>query len=148
MEHVSTLRGGAQNEQGFSLPETLVAIAILSIGLVGVLAAAGQGATSVDSARRGTTALFLAEQRLEQVKGFAVSASASQGWTLLTTAQFPAEGYGTIGTGYEDYRRAVTVTLLTGSTTVKRVDVQVFYRPVAGTGGETSVTVSTQLVTR
>jgi Tfp pilus assembly protein PilV len=147
MEHVSTLRRRAQNEQGLGLAETLVAVAIMSIGLVGVLSAIGQGATSVDSARRGTTALFLAEQKIEEVKGFALNTTTSgQGWGLLTAAQFPAEDYSTIGTGYEGYRRAVTVTVV--SATVKRVDVQVFYRPVAGTGEETSVTVSTQLVTR
>jgi prepilin-type N-terminal cleavage/methylation domain-containing protein len=144
MEHVNALRRSARNQQGFSLPESLVAMAILSVGLVGVLAAIGHGTTSVDSARRGTTALFLAEQRIEQVKDFALSTSAGQGWAVLATGSFAAEGYNAIA-GSSDYRRTVTVTPVG---TLKLVDVQVFYRPVAGSGEETSVTVSTQLATR
>jgi prepilin-type N-terminal cleavage/methylation domain-containing protein len=146
MTYMTSLVRMTRSQQGFTLIETLIAVGILSVGLVGVLAAIGQGATSVDGARRATTALFLAEQRIEQAKAFAVSTAANQGWDLLTTASFPAEGYNAIA-GYPDYRRTVTVTNF-ANPTYKRVDVQVFYRPVAGTGAETAVTVSTQVADR
>jgi hypothetical protein len=116
------------------------------VGLVGVVAAWGQGATRVEGARRATTAHFLAEQRIEQAKAFAVSTAANRGWDLLATASFPAEGYNTIP-NYPDYRRTVTVTNFVNPT-YKLVVVQVFYRPVARTGAETAVTVSTQVADR
>jgi Tfp pilus assembly protein PilV len=151
MKCASTLRRKARNQQGFTLPETLFAVGMLAVAMVGVLAAIGHGTTSVDSARRATTALFLAEQRMEAVKAFAVDKTpgGGQGWESLTTAEFPAEGYTTMP-GYEGYRRTVTVAdVPTGNgTNAKRVDVQVFYRPVGGSGQETSVTVSAQLVDR
>jgi hypothetical protein len=77
-----------------------------------------------------------------------VSTAANQGWDLLATGTPPpaAEGYNTIA-GYPDYRRTVAVTNF-ANPTFKRVDVQVFYRPVAGTGAEKSVTVSTQVADR
>jgi prepilin-type N-terminal cleavage/methylation domain-containing protein len=151
MRGASTLLSTKGNQQGFTLPETLLAVGILAVGLVGVLAAMGHGVTSVDSARRATTALFLAEQRIEQVKAFALNKTPGQGqgWGVLTTASFPAEAYKTMA-GNDDYRRTVTVTDVptANGTTAKRVDVQVFYRPVNGSGAETFATVSTQLITR
>jgi prepilin-type N-terminal cleavage/methylation domain-containing protein len=146
MKGMSSLVRMTRNQGGFTIIETLIAVGILSVGLVGALAAMGQGATSVDGARRATTALFLAEQRIEQVKAFAVSTAMNQGWDLLTNASFPAEGYNVIA-GYPDYRRTVAVNNF-ANPTYKLVVVQVFYRPVASTGAETAVTVSTQVADR
>lgn len=140
-----------RNDQGFTLAETLAAVGVLGIGLVALLSSMSWGFATVDTSRRSTTALFLAEQRMEQVKAFAVSTAAGQGWALLTSAAFPAEGYGGI-TGYPDYRRTVTVTTNPGGSApnTKLVEVRVFYRPVtsAGLGPESSVVVSTLLVAR
>ena len=140
-----------RNERGFTLAETLAAVGVLGIGLVALLSSMSWGFATVDTSRRSTTALFLAEQRMEQVRAFAVSTAAGQGWALLTPAAFPAEGYGGIA-GYPDYRRTVTVTTNPGggAPNTKLVEVRVFYRPVtsAGLGPESSVVVSTLLVAR
>jgi prepilin-type N-terminal cleavage/methylation domain-containing protein len=139
-----------RNDQGFTLAETLAAVGVLGIGLVALLSSMSWGFATVDSSRRSTTALFLAEQRMEQVKAFAVSTAAGQGWALVTSAAFPAEAYGAIP-GYPDYRRTVTVTNNPGgAANTKLVEVHVFYRPVTsfGRGAETSAVVSTLLVAR
>src|SRR5437868_1663953 len=101
------LRVTAAVQRGITLAEVLVATALLAIGMVAVLSAMSIGLGGVESSRRVSTALFLAEQRLEQVRAFSVSNSAGQGFGNLATAAFPAEGYNTI-TGYGDYRRVVT----------------------------------------
>ncbi len=138
------------DEQGFTLAETLAAVGILGVGLVALLSSMSWGFAAVDSSRRSTTALFLAEQRMEEVKAFAVSTADKQGWDEVNPANFPAEGYGAIP-GYPDYRRTVTVTDLGPvAPNTKLVEVRVFYRPVTSTGlgPESSVVVSTLLVKR
>lgn len=140
----------AAGDRGFTVAEVLAALGVLGVALVGVLFSMTYGATGVDASRRSTTALFLAEQRMEQVKAFAMSRSGAQGWTNLTAAAFPAEGYGTMP-GHGDYRRAVTITDNPGgAANTKQVEVQVAYRPVRpeGIGPETSVVLSTLLVKR
>jgi hypothetical protein len=97
-------------------------------------------------------AVFLAEQKIEQIKGWALSPSTGQGFGNLPsgnpittgTAPFVAEGYNTIS-GYPAYRRQVSI--LSGpsaSTRVVRVDV--FYRPAASQKA-TSQTVPERRVT-
>lgn len=140
-------RLGPRDERGFTLVEMLAAVALLVIAMIGLLTSMSAGVTDVDAARRSTAALFLAEQRMEEIKAFAMSKDASRGWINVTTAQFGNEAYGTIA-GYPDYRRTVTVTDVAADT--KQVVVQVFYRPVTTTGlnQETSVVVSTLLANR
>ena len=62
----------------------------------------------------------------------------------MTSANFPEEGYNSIAS-YGGYRRAVTIT--NPSATVKRVTVDVFYRPiaVASANPEKQVSMSTAL---
>jgi prepilin-type N-terminal cleavage/methylation domain-containing protein len=146
----SPLAGGAADQRGFTLVETLAAIAIIVVALVGLLTTMTSGVTDIDSARRSTTALFLAEQRLEHIRAFALSKAAGQGYNYVNTASFPAEAYGTI-TNYGDYRRTVVVVDDPGGTAnTKQVEVWVFYRPVTTTGlnQETSVVVSSLLAAR
>jgi prepilin-type N-terminal cleavage/methylation domain-containing protein len=142
--------GGAADQRGFTLVETLAAIAIIVVALVGLLTTMTSGVTDIDSARRSTTALFLAEQRLEHIKAFALSKAAGQGYDNVTTTSFPAEGYGAIA-GHGDYRRTVVVVDNPGGTAnTKQVEVWVFYRPVTTTGlnQETSVVISSLLAAR
>jgi prepilin-type N-terminal cleavage/methylation domain-containing protein len=141
--------GLARNQQGLTLPEILVATALLAIGMVAVLSAMSIGLGGVESSHRVSTALFLAEQRLEQVRAFAVSSSAGQGFVNVGAAAFPPEAYNTIA-GYESYRRVVTVTANAGGNpNLKAVTVQVFYRAATAVGtGETSTTVDTVVALR
>jgi Tfp pilus assembly protein PilV len=135
---------------GFTMVEVLIAIVFLSVGIVAVLTAVGAGVHGIDGGRRSTIAVFLSEQRMEQVKAFALSQDPTQGWVNIVAASFPAEGYGTIA-GYPDYRRTVTITNTPGgAANTKQIEVWVFYRPTGTgvTGAENSMTTATLLVAR
>lgn len=139
-----------QPEGGFTIAEILAATGVLMIGMVALLTSMTYGVSGMDQGRKSTTASFLAEQRLEQIKAFSLSTVAGQGWVNLTAANFPAEAYGTIA-GYTEYRRTVTITDIAdpdGIVRTKQVAVQVFFRPVAGAGltQETSALVSTLMI--
>ena len=140
----------AKGRAGFTLLEVLVTISLLSIGIVAVLSSVSAGVSAIDRGRRSTTALFLAEQRMEQIKAFAISKDPLQGWTNVGAGSFPSEAYGAIA-GYPDYRRTVTITNNPGgAATAKQVQVWVFYHlatPVAS-GAENAVTAATLLVSR
>jgi Tfp pilus assembly protein PilV len=139
-----------RRDAGFTIVETLAAVTVLVIGLIGLLASMTAGVTDVDAARRSTTALFLAEQRLEQIKACALSKAAGQGYANVTTATFPAEAYSAIAQ-YPGFRRSVTVVDNPGGVAnTKQVEVWVFYRTATtqGLGGETAVAVSTLVAAR
>src|SRR5712691_1248105 len=79
-------------EAGFTLAEILVACAIISVGLVAVATGFGFGVDGVEAGRQQSTAVFLAEQRLEQAKELAMRQT---GLVQLTVANLPAtEAYG------------------------------------------------------
>ena len=70
------------------------------------------------------------------------------GFANITTACFPAQGYATSVTSAPSYRSTVTITdyMVNGNITRKRVDVEVFYRPIVAPGAlatERSVRLST-----
>jgi prepilin-type N-terminal cleavage/methylation domain-containing protein len=123
------------NERGMTLVEVLVAITVLTVGLTAIATGMQLGTSGISQAQQETTATFLAEQRLEDVKAFALSTDTSppQGYANVTAANFPAEGYGTIPGGYAGYRR--TTTIADPSATMKVVTVRVFYRPVSQSAG-------------
>ena len=119
-------------EDGFTLAEILVACAIISVGLVAVATGFGFGVDGVEAGRQQSTAVFLAEQRIEQAKELAAR---QPNLGDLTTTNLPAtEAYGSIAGAPSTYRRTTTITLNPGGTTGARVDVSVFYRPVTGRG--------------
>ena len=77
---------------GFTLAEILVACAIISVGLVAVATGFGFGVDGVEAGRQQSTAVFLAEQRIEQAKELAMRQT---GLVQLTAANLPAtEAYG------------------------------------------------------
>jgi prepilin-type N-terminal cleavage/methylation domain-containing protein len=136
-------------QAGFTLMEVVVAAAVLSLSIVAVLSATTLGFGSVNAGRQSSTALFLAEARMEQVRAFVVSTTPGQGLANLTAAAFPDEAYSTIA-GYPQYRRTVTINNATGIANTAFVQVRVFYRASgpAGLGPETSVMATTLLALR
>jgi prepilin-type N-terminal cleavage/methylation domain-containing protein len=137
-----------RGQAGFTLAEILVACAIISVGLIAVSAGFGYGVDGVEAGRQQSTAVFLAEQRIEQAKELAMRQT---GLVQLTVANLPAtEAYGSIS-GASSYRRTSTITTNPGGVTGARVDVSVFYRPVTGRGvltTERSVSLSIFLANR
>ena len=136
-------------EAGFTLAEILVACAIISIGLVAVATGFGFGVDGVEAGRQQSTAVFLAEQRIEQAKELAMRQT---GLVQLTVANLPAtEAYGTITGAPPSYRRTTTIVPNPGGVIGARVDVVVLYRPVTGRGvlsTERSVSLSIFLANR
>ena len=62
-----------KEESGFTLVEILVAVFILMIGLVAVMQWFPLGTAGVETGRRQSTGVFLAEQKIEQIKAWALS---------------------------------------------------------------------------
>src|SRR5262245_6712251 len=63
-----TMRSLVHNETGMSLAEILVACVIIAIGLVGLLSAVPTASYGIQEGVQLSTATFLANQRLEQVR--------------------------------------------------------------------------------
>lgn len=138
------------SQAGFTLAEIIVACAVISVGLVAVATGFGLGVDGVEAGRQQSTAVFLAEQRIEQAKELALRQT---GLVQLTSTNLPAtEAYGTIVGAPPRYRRTTTITTInSGSLVGKRVDVTVFYRPVTGRGvltTERSVSLSIYFASR
>lgn len=60
-----------RNEQGFSLIEVLIAMVVLSIGLLGIAKLQGTAMTGNVFSRDGTVAVQLAEEMIERVRAHA-----------------------------------------------------------------------------
>src|SRR2546430_5422507 len=67
-----------RGDQGFALAEVLVATAFIAItaGAIGV--GFMQGTGSVETGRQQTTAVYLAEQRLEQLKAWSLNSTGGE----------------------------------------------------------------------
>jgi prepilin-type N-terminal cleavage/methylation domain-containing protein len=117
---------------GFTLAEIMVACAVISVGLIAVSTGFGFGVDGVEGGRQQSTAVFLAEQRIEQAKELAAR---TPNLVDVNTTNLPAtEAYGTIPGAASTYRRTTTITANPGGTNGARVDVSVFYKPVTGRG--------------
>jgi prepilin-type N-terminal cleavage/methylation domain-containing protein len=121
-----------RGQAGFTLAELMVACAIVSVGLLAVSTGFGFGVDGVEGGRQQSTAVFLAEQRIEQAKELATR---TPNLVAVNTANLPpTEAYGAITGAPSTYRRTTTITTNPGGTTGARVDVSVFYKPVTGRG--------------
>ncbi len=161
-----------RDQFGFTLAEIMVAVAIILIGLVAVIQWFPFGTQGMDTGKRQSTAVFLAEQKLEQIKAFSLSAAAGQGFLTVTPpggACFNAgnpcanDGVNAIP-GYPEYSRTVTVQCVVtqpappvvnaacpATATARLVRVQVGYQRVTTTGvfaGATQVDFATMIVCR
>ena len=149
MAGIRAIIGTARDDRGFSLAEVLVSSALLILTIAAVFSSLAYGVSGVEYSRESSTAIFLAEQRLEQIRAFVVSSAGAQGFTNLTTTAFPAEAYGSI-TGYSNFRRTVSLTTNPGGNAdLILVQVTVAYKPTStkGFGSETTTTLTT-LVSR
>jgi type II secretory pathway pseudopilin PulG len=138
---VRTSRGIARapltSQAGITLVEILISVAILLVALVAVLNGFIVGTQGSAVGQQLPTAVFLAEQKIEQIKAWSSSTATGQGFAVLPSgnpittgsALFVAEGYGAIA-NHSGYRRQVSI--LSGPSTSTRVlRVDVFYRPAA-----------------
>ena len=160
-------------EVGMSLAEILVASVIIAIGLVGLLSAVPVASYGISEGRNLSTASFLANQRLEQVRNAAWTASpandclgASASSTAAPTAAacngagvttFPDET--NVAAPYSDYTRTVRITDCgvtacgaINSSDLRQVTVTVSYTPTNGAGeaapGSTKSAIVTMLVAK
>ncbi len=129
-----------RNESGLSLIEILVAVALILIGLVAVMQGFPLGTQGMETGRRQSTAIFLADQRLEQINAFALSPLGTQGFANIPicnpctgAAPFNQENFNSIP-GYPEYSRTVIVQNGPTAATTRSVQVQVSYRRVTSTG--------------
>jgi type II secretory pathway pseudopilin PulG len=153
-----------------SLAEILIACVIIAVGLVGLLSAVPTASYGIQEGRQLSTATFLANQRLEEVRNaqwvqcpaadtLGVSASASVAPTLGALITFPDEN--PMAAPYGDYTRTVRITdsqpadpCVGGvggpNVGLRQVVVTVSYRPSTATGlsagGTTKSAVVTMLV--
>jgi hypothetical protein len=134
------------------LLEVLVALAILGLGLTALVSGIPVTAAAVSEGTRLSTATFLAEARLEELRRVAWGAGASPidlGLTFTDEAALPSP--------YADYARQVRVVDCgeapgcgaVSSPLLRQVTVTVAYRPLTGSGLATSKSVSlTTLISR
>jgi type II secretory pathway pseudopilin PulG len=116
------LRFVAADQAGMSLAEILIACVVIAVGLVGLLSAIPLASYGMQEGRQLSTATFLANQRLEQVRNatwvqcpvaaasdtLGVSASANVAPTAGALTTFPDEN--PMAAPYADYSRTVRIT--------------------------------------
>lgn len=135
----------SRSAAGFTLAEVLVATFLVTVGLLAIMTGFQVAIASVDAGTRESTAVFLAEQRLDELRSTAITS-----YTALVTGT-TTENYGSIA-GAQQYRRVTTITndpASTTNTTLLRVVVS--YRPIAvagGSGGERSIVLATLVARR
>jgi prepilin-type N-terminal cleavage/methylation domain-containing protein len=160
------LRFVVADQRGMSLAEILVACVIVAIGLVGLLSAVPTASYGIQEGRQLSTATFLANQRLEQVRNapwtqcptadtLGVSASASVAPAAGGTTTFPDES--PMAAPYGDYTRTVRITdtqpadpCVAGvggpNVGLRQVTVTVSYRPSTATGVAAAGTTKSAIV--
>lgn len=110
---------------GFTLVEVIVAVAIIAVFSVGIAMLAITVVTGNAQGRSTDVAVFLAHDRLEAIR--------NTPYPNITSANFPAEAYGSITVGsppqaFPDFQRSISIQDNTPTADVKRVVVTVSWR--------------------
>jgi prepilin-type N-terminal cleavage/methylation domain-containing protein len=124
---------------GFTLAETLTATALVAVGLLAAATAFQYAISGIETGREETAATLLAEDKLEQLKGFALVDWNHAALVPATTTEFcPPTGEGCAQTPTPgSYRRTTTIAHRpagTCATDCRIVRVTVFYKPVTDQG--------------
>ncbi len=155
------------DQRGMTLVEILVAVAVLMVALVGLASGIPIASYGIQEGSQLTTATFLANQRLEQVKAAAWPSTPGPD-TLGVSASATAAPLGTLGITFPDetpvaapytqYTRQVRITdcgvgLGCGGMVLpdlRQVTIRVSYTPLTGVGvsGNTKSAIVTMLVAR
>lgn len=152
------MRTLVRDERGLTLAEILVAVAIIGIGLAGLAVVIPVSSFGVQEGSQLSTATFLAEQRIEQIRNAAWTASPASDCvgisagnaapTIPAGASCGGSAAGTVTfadeanlAGYANYSRQTRitdcgVTACSGITsdTLRLVTVTVQYRPLTAAG--------------
>jgi len=129
-----------------TLIELVIAVAVIGIGLIALSSAVPIGAYGIQEGNQLSTATFLANQRMEQVRN-ARWQTGPPAVDDLTQAAFPDEM--PIAAPYAGYNRIVQITSCSAgcdgivSADLRQVVITVSYRPMSGVGvGAAGVTKS------
>jgi prepilin-type N-terminal cleavage/methylation domain-containing protein len=149
---INRLQALLGNQSGMSLAEILVASVIIAIGLVGLLSAVPLASYGIQEGRNLSTATFLANQRLEEVRNAAWTqnpAADKLGASASATVAPVAAGIGVtfpdeppMAAPYAGYTRTVRVLdcgVAPGCNAIvnagmRQVIVEVSYTPITGIG--------------
>ncbi len=113
------LRDAPREQGGFSLVELLVALVVLSLGVLAVAQLFPAGSRTMQSSRMLTTANFLAQQKIEELSGL--------DWTdaALSVGRHPAASFEALGSSGQ-WKRFYKVDLLPAPLdNLKRITVNV-----------------------
>jgi type II secretory pathway pseudopilin PulG len=151
------------NERGITVAEVLIAAAILGIGLAALMSVVPVASYAVQDGNQTSTATFLAQQRLEQVRNAAWTQPTDCVGLSANPTSAPAPSGGACGgaavtfadeatvPGFTQYARSVRITdcgdaanvvecgTITSSA-LRLVRVTVTYRPISAAGGSNTNT--------
>lgn len=162
------------NCAGLTVVEVIVALGVITVGLLALITAMPLGTSVIAASSRKTTAAFLAQQRLEQIKNarwsfapaadcLGVSASDAAPPVTATWANcpgapppglvtYPDEEFDTLA-GYPHYQRHVRIRNCDAAScgvvthALRRVAVTVSFAPMAGIRTPNAASENVQLVT-
>jgi prepilin-type N-terminal cleavage/methylation domain-containing protein len=156
------------DQRGMTLPEILAAVAVIMIALLALASGIPIASYGIQEGRQLTTATFLANQRMEEVKAVAWTLSVDNVGKSASATAAPQNAAGTttfpdenpVAAPYTQYTRQVRITdcgVGAGCGGVvdddlRQVTVTVSYLPMTGVGiassGSTKAAIVTMLVTR